>query len=1119
MQPSCPPDHWLNAKERPELSEDEWKVLEEHLSECSRCAATLAEHDECVAMGTVLREGQVIVSESLHATPPDLITRLASLVPGHTDAEVSSADPSQTLDDGKTNSSHRDLLTWLAPPRLHDELGRLGNYRVLRVLGHGGMGVVYCAEDPKLKRLVALKAMLPALAASESNAHRFLREAEAMAAVEHDHIVRIYQIDEDRGVPFVAMELLKGESLDDRLKRSEPMELGEILRIGREIAEGLSAAHATGLIHRDIKPANIWLEAGRSRVKILDFGLARAVTNDSPATADENKDVPSRRSLTHFGAVVGTPAYMAPEQASGETIDVRTDLFSLGIVLYRMFTGSLPFQRLSTPALLKAIVRDPIPPPREINPSVPEPVEAFLMRLIAKEPNERMATANEVVDALRTLERTFERTRNMPFPGNAPKNRLGESKLGAEQTRSRAARWSHRRTVTAAVVFLAFAFFAGFFANNWSPTSTIPSPPGDYELVFDGASSVIEIPSLSRDSGDPITLEAYVTVADPKGAVVIRMEGEGSCQLYGWPSEVGSELWRFNGLEGAGLKMDSRKTEPIAMHKRVHVAFQISDNQLTLYIDGKLANTIDRVLTRRPGSFRGTHLGAEVDPTKPGYRNLFTGRMDEIRISKKVRYTQDFTPEERFTPDADTLALYHCDEGEGDRLVDASGNEHHGKIQTLKWVRRDPTIKDQAPNLGLTFDGMSHVEIPTLIRDEGDRSYTLEAWIQESKPNGNTAFVVIGGKARCQLGQAYGRFQAIDFPNGILSHRRPSASRAKHYAYVVNPPNIHLFVDGRLVQSAASGVPYDVPKSNTVDRSWIGGHSVVDNAEVAFRFIGSIDEVRVSRVARYQTNFTPETRFQVDADTLALYHCDEGEGEVLRDASNHGHHGKVVGAKWAPFPLKWDPAAPVELPFDAKHAVRFEGYDSYADFSSLVVDVDHPITVEGWFLNETSEIRINVKSSTGVWMLGRNDQKVRWGHVIGSVGKMMMIDAPSTDGWMHLAATSDGKLQQLFVDGKVVANRPTVKTKLPQASLWTSSLGATRIAAKTRELGGTVAGLRISRIVRYSAEFTPPRKFTTDDDTLVLFPMNEGAGNKLIDASNAARHATLFNAQWVKPSE
>ena len=162
------------------------------------------------------------------------------------------APPSKGLPD--------ELTRFLAPPERPDEIGRLGPYRVLAVLGQGGMGVVFRAEDPALDRPVALKAMLPGMAAVPTATERFLREAKAAAALKHEHIVTIYQVGEDRGVPFLAMEFLEGEPLDDRLRREGRLPLAEVLRIGREIAVGLAAAHDRGLVHRDIKPANLWLE-------------------------------------------------------------------------------------------------------------------------------------------------------------------------------------------------------------------------------------------------------------------------------------------------------------------------------------------------------------------------------------------------------------------------------------------------------------------------------------------------------------------------------------------------------------------------------------------------------------------------------------------------------------------------------------------------------------------------------------------------------------------------------------------------------------------------------------------------------------------------------------------
>ncbi|HTU21870.1 MAG TPA: protein kinase [Gemmataceae bacterium] len=290
-----------------------------------------------------------------------------------------------TLANLPASSKEQELCAFLAPSQAPDEIGRLGAYRVLKVLGAGGMGVVFRAEDPQLQRLVALKAMLPALAANDSARQRFLREARA-ASLKHDHIVTIFQVGEDRGAPFLAMEFLEGEALEDRLKREGKLPLAEVLRIGHEIAEGLQAAHEHGLIHRDIKPANVWLEGKRGRAKILDFGLARS-------SADEVH-------LTQSGAIVGTPAYMPPEQARGDKVDGRCDLYSLGCVLFRLCTGELPFKADNTMSLLLALATEQPKSPREINADVPPSLADLILRLLAKDPAQRPATAGDVAEAL-----------------------------------------------------------------------------------------------------------------------------------------------------------------------------------------------------------------------------------------------------------------------------------------------------------------------------------------------------------------------------------------------------------------------------------------------------------------------------------------------------------------------------------------------------------------------------------------------------------------------------------------------------------------------------------------------------------------------------------------------
>jgi serine/threonine protein kinase len=310
---------------------------------------------------------------------------------------------------------------FLASPQAADELGRLGNYRILKELGAGGMGVVFLAEDLQLRRRVALKVMAPALAADETARQRFLREARATAALHHDHVVTIYQVAEDRGVPFLAMELLAGESLEAHLHREGRLPLAETLRFGREIAVGLDAAHEQQLIHRDIKPANIWLEARRgqpSRVKILDFGLAHFERSNDR--------------LTQFGTVVGTPHYMSPEQAGGENVDHRGDLFSLGCVLYRMTTGKLPFEGTNLRSRLKAVMFEAPPPVLHVAPDVPPALAALIERLLAKEPKDRPQSAGEVVEALAALEAELAARPQPPASGVATvESRSGDAPAGS----------------------------------------------------------------------------------------------------------------------------------------------------------------------------------------------------------------------------------------------------------------------------------------------------------------------------------------------------------------------------------------------------------------------------------------------------------------------------------------------------------------------------------------------------------------------------------------------------------------------------------------------------------------------------------------------------------------
>ncbi len=275
------------------------------------------------------------------------------------------------------------------PPAADGEVGTLGPYRVLKQLGAGGMGAVYLALDTRLDRKLALKVMLPEFAADADAKERFLREARAAAKISHDNVVTVFEADERGGVPYIAMQLLQGYPLDEYLKTKGAPALPHVIRIARETALGLAAAHALGLVHRDIKPANLWLEAPNGRIKVLDFGLAKPIGSDAE--------------LTKSGAVVGTPAYMSPEQARGAKVDHRTDLFSLGAVLYRLCTGKTPFAGPNVMAVMMALGNDEPTSVRELNPNVPVALAALIHQLLAKRADDRPQTAAEVVKRLRAI--------------------------------------------------------------------------------------------------------------------------------------------------------------------------------------------------------------------------------------------------------------------------------------------------------------------------------------------------------------------------------------------------------------------------------------------------------------------------------------------------------------------------------------------------------------------------------------------------------------------------------------------------------------------------------------------------------------------------------------------
>jgi len=630
----CPPTADLERLVRGRLTEARAASIAEHVGACSGCQQRLdAISGAAEGIASNLRECTMPSSDSAY---------YKALAAAEEEVRVTAAFLNGSAD---THPVADDKLDFLQPTDEPDRLGKLGTFSVRRIVGRGGMGVVLHAYDPCLDRDVAIKVIDPKLAHNEVARQRFCREARAAAAVTHDNLVAVHQVDEDEasGLPYLVMQLIQGESLEQRLKRSGKLTPVEVARIGMQAAAGLAAAHAGGLIHRDIKPANILLEAPVDRVKLTDFGLARA--------AEDVK-------LTRTGFVAGSPLYMAPEQARGDEVDHRADLFSLGSVLYEAATGTPAFDGKTPLAVLRRVADDTPEALHRVNAEVPEWLSEIVNRLLAKSPADRYQSAGEVAEVFAVELGRWHALSPLDVPADVCP--------GTSGSRSAPVR-ARKKICWKAVAFRVLPWLGGAAIGAlalwllWTPASQGPgegSAPGAVgpmpRITFDGNSGAIWA----------------LTFVDADNLVIGTEDG----QVKVWNSKTGETKRTLESRQGGTIWSADVSADGKSL------VTPCDDSKVTVW---DLENFRPRYSFSQPTSTKAAVFSPKGDRLATGDRNA-TVRLWDLEAQ---------IPIELYGHKGTVHALAYSPNGERLASAGSDGTVKIWDLQEIDWHRRENRVK------------------------------------------------------------------------------------------------------------------------------------------------------------------------------------------------------------------------------------------------------------------------------------------------------------------------------------------------------------------------------------------------------------------------------------------
>lgn len=1033
---------------------------------------------------------------------------------------------------------------------------QLGGYTILDKLGQGGMGMVFKAEHRTMKRIVALKVLPPAATKSPDNVKRFHREVQAAARMTHPNIVAAFDAGEANKVHFLVMEFVDGSDLSQIVKKQGPLPVDKAVQCIVQAARGLEAAHEAGIVHRDIKPANLLLDHS-GVVKILDMGLARLDEGFSGNAGAAGAG------MTQTGAIMGTVDYMSPEQAlNTKNADARADIYSLGCSLYYLLTGRPPYQGETLMEKLLAHREQPIPSLKPLCANAPPALEAVYVRMVAKQPHERYQSPSEVIRDLQaslTAEaNAFASSNSLQQLAAAPEeesellsflrqqaeptiavegsNRFPsleassatvartptsdtQRTLSRSRIRKRPAS-AHRRQL---FVPLAASGVVALLLGIWwlardrgekvDSNATAPArdskavveksdetAPVDYALSFrrGKAGSRVTVPSLKIRLDQPITIEGYLTHTEEAGQQTSLFALD-TINIRGERGRWKIVTWKEKGT------INSESSLNVELFQRTHVALVVDPGKMArLFVNGELA------VSQSLGEFSVTKAER---PLEMGFD--FSGVIDEVRISNVARYRSNFTPAKRFSSDNNTLALFHFDEGTGNQLTDDSGRNNHGQIVGAEWVVAVKTksasmaTSPASTDYALHFLGEgSEVAIPDL-KFSATAPYTIEGYITATEATGREQeSMVFGIRDQSFLGYTKANLFRWFWRGGSANVKEKWITKVSapeprtHIACVRSDKSHRLFIDGKIFRD----------QGDTTPASGTAMFKIGEN------FSGMIDEVRVSSVARYPTTFLPKRRFEPDPDTLALYHFDEGAGTVLKDSSGKNRHGTIVGAQWVPADQS---GVPVLSAPPADYALEFPGQTDKAFVQigdNLKLDTGRAFTLEGWVTyaelsNFGSLVTIprDNSSTKGPFdpfiTLRSGANRPAWNaaldNIVLSEDQLFVLKKR-----VHAALVFDMRQLRLYVDG-VIADRRNAPNVPPQVMSG---------AYFGHRLDGVLDEVRISQSARYSKDFNPELRFSSDTNTLALYHFDEGAGDVLKDSSGNNRHGKIIGAKWV-PAE